>query len=188
MTAIKRNLPNIITISRIVFSAALVFAIFTVFNCSLTNAVLILCFSAILFSDIFDGYIARKMNLATITGARLDLIADIIYVLGTIGILAHFKQLPLWFPLVLAANFAGFLITSKLLGKGKKRTSPVFDKLGKTAAILTMLLPGVFVFRCFVPDIEATMRICANILTVLFCISFVYRITLVIRKREYFDN
>jgi phosphatidylglycerophosphate synthase len=122
------------------------------------------------------------MNLATASGARLDLIADIIYVLGVLGILAHFKQLPLWFPLVLIANFTGFLITSKLLRQGKKQTSPVFDKLGKTAAILTMLLPGVFVFRCFVPDIEMTFRVCVFVLSGLFCVSFVYRIVLVIRK------
>ena len=67
-----KNLPNIITLSRIILSLSLLgthtfsqsfFAIYT--YCGV--------------SDVLDGFLARKLNLSNEKGARLDSIADIIF-------------------------------------------------------------------------------------------------------------
>jgi Phosphatidylglycerophosphate synthase len=66
------NIPNIISFSRIILSVVLLF---------LMNSVpqfLILFFIAGL-TDVADGYIARKYNMATALGARIDSIADIFF-------------------------------------------------------------------------------------------------------------
>jgi hypothetical protein len=42
-----------------------------------------------------------------------------------------------------------FMLTSKLLKASDKSSKDVtFDKAGKTAVNLAMLMPGLFVFRC----------------------------------------
>lgn len=187
---LRTSIPNIITLSRIAFTAMFVVLSYTVFYCSVinnqyyvSNAYLIFCFSAIILSDIIDGRVARKMNLSSVQGAKLDLTADLVYVMGTVGIFVYFNKLPAWFLFALLFSYIEFFITSKLLirhdGSG---SHVVFDKLGKTAAILTMLLPGVFVFRCMPLDYTLLMRICAFAITALFFVSSVYRISLVVKS------
>ena len=184
MTLIKKNIANLITLSRIVFTVIFMLLICTVFiyfaeniYCRFLNAYLILCFSAIILSDAADGYMARKMNRVTSTGAKFDLAADMIYVLGTAVILIFNNKMQVWFPAVLVINFISFLVTSRFMSQRSSiHKFAVFDKLGKTAAIMTMLLPGLFGFRCIIPNYEFIMRLSVLIITGLFCVSFIYRI------------
>ena len=66
------NIPNIISFSRIIISVILLFLMNSV------TLFLILLFIAGL-TDVADGYIARKYNMATALGARIDSIADIFF-------------------------------------------------------------------------------------------------------------
>lgn len=75
-----KNIPNILSSSRIVLSIVL-----------LTTKPLSLPFVLIYLicgiSDILDGYIARKMQTATNIGARLDSVADLIMIMVLIVLL-----------------------------------------------------------------------------------------------------
>ncbi len=185
MSLIKKNIPNIITSSRIVFSVVFIFVIYATFCSGIVNAYLIVCFGAIILSDVMDGHIARKMNLVSLFGAKLDLVADLIYVVGVVGTLVYFHKLPPWFLFVLAVSFIGFQITSRLfLRYNCSQSHVIFDKLGKTAAILSMLIPGIYVFRCMIVDYEPIMLALAFIITSLFCASSVYRIMLVFKAKR----
>lgn len=64
-----KNIPNTLTVARIVLSAIL---FFITDNITLFFAV----YAAAGFTDIADGYIARKHHLETIVGAKLDSLAD----------------------------------------------------------------------------------------------------------------
>ena len=188
MLIAKRYIPNIISLLRVVLTIPFILLINTAFiNDSMNiysktvNAFLILCFLLILLSDIADGYLARKMNFTSNTGLKLDIAADLFYVLGTVGILVRLDKLPIWFFLVLLTNFLVFIGTSKAMlaiQKDKVQKSVIFDRIGKSTAILTMLLPGVFVFRNLLTDAICVMRIGALIITSLFCISIIHRIIL----------
>ena len=186
---IKKNLPNIITLSRLAFTVVFVLFVYAVLYCNsinpqyfVSNAYIVICFFTIILSDIMDGHVARKMKLSTVFGAKLDLIVDLIYVIGTVGIFVCFDKLPAWFIIVLLCSYIQFLVTSKLLTR-RVRTQPhiVFDKIGKTAANMTMLLPGVFVFRCMSVDYVLIMGMSAFLITSLFLASSVYRVSLVIK-------
>lgn len=77
---LHRNLPNLISIGRIAIS---VIIFFTFDNTKLFITLYLLCG----ISDVLDGYIARKTNTQSVTGARLDSVADFLF---TIVIFAFF--------------------------------------------------------------------------------------------------
>jgi phosphatidylglycerophosphate synthase len=181
---LKKSIPNIITLSRAVFSVVFIALICRAIKSSVANAYLIICFCYIILSDIIDGRFARKMNAESATGAKLDVAADLIYVLGFTVVFAYFNKVPKWFPVVLICNFAIFIITSKSLAARSEslRFRLVFDKLGKFAANFTMALPGIFVFRRVIPDCATIMQICVFIITAMFLVSSIYRITAALKS------
>ena len=187
---LKNNIPNIITVSRMAFAAVLMYWIYEILSSEaggygglaggyggVPDACPVLCFAAIISSDVIDGHIARKTNCVTATGAKLDIAADIFYVMGAACIFVYFHMLPVWFPVVLAVSFTVFLTTSKLLSLRRgHRFSAVFDAAGKTAANLTLMLPGVFVFRSIIISYEFVMLAGAFAITGLFGVAFIYRV------------
>lgn len=82
-----KNIPNLITILRIVFSVILLLAIPLT---SLFYMIYILCG----LSDVVDGYIARKTNTTSKLGATLDSIADAIFIAIVLGIFIPMIELP----------------------------------------------------------------------------------------------
>lgn len=79
---VKRNLPNMITLSRIV-ALILGFAFFI--NGNIITSICLYIYGAV--SDALDGYLARKWNAYTKLGSYLDAISDKIYTLSIIIIL-----------------------------------------------------------------------------------------------------
>ncbi|ULQ60571.1 CDP-alcohol phosphatidyltransferase family protein [Brucepastera parasyntrophica] len=67
-----KNIPNILSISRIIMSVAL-------FAVNGNTVLLLLLLSLIGLTDILDGYIARKYNAESPLGARLDSLGDFIF-------------------------------------------------------------------------------------------------------------
>lgn len=74
---------------------------------------LLICFLAG-FSDILDGFIARKMNFTSKLGAALDSIADAIFIFVLLGIFLSYFHWPgwsvLWVTVIAIIRFASLLI------------------------------------------------------------------------------
>ncbi len=66
------NLPNIISFCRIILSLVLLLLMNSI-------TLFVILYLIIGLSDIADGYIARKYNMVTPAGARLDSIADFVF-------------------------------------------------------------------------------------------------------------
>lgn len=108
---IKKNIPNLITTLRIAGALSIPFLptlkplFFTVY--ALTGV-----------TDIFDGFLARKMGIASEFGARLDSIADLLFYTLTIVKLLPvlWEKLPrvIWFfvGLVLAVRLFSYLVAA----------------------------------------------------------------------------
>jgi len=176
---IHKNIPNIITLSRLALTAAFEFLLVTASYRNNVHLYLAL-FLAIISSDIADGYLARKMQLVSDFGAKFDVAVDFIYVTGVTCALIHNGKVQEWFLAVLVINFIVFLITSKQISKhGNHQASVVFDKLGKAVACLVMLLPALLIIEDMM-DVGWVLHAGALIITVLFCISAIYRVTLAI--------
>ena len=105
--ASQRNLPNIITLSRIAVCPAIFFLALS--SDGTVLAATFGLFLAAALSDVWDGYLARKHNLISDVGKLLDPIADKLLMVSTlvpIYIVSHrpegggeipwWGELPLW--------------------------------------------------------------------------------------------
>ena len=83
---IKKKLPNIMTISRLILTIFIViFGLLKHYN-----VVLILCILASL-TDFLDGFFARTFKATTKLGAKLDAVVDKIFVISLLITLISFK-------------------------------------------------------------------------------------------------
>ena len=84
-----KHLPNVMSILRIAGSISLLF-------CDVKGwpfwTIYVLCG----FSDILDGWMARKLHAESKTGAILDSIADIIFVVCCAAQLLQMVEIPVW--------------------------------------------------------------------------------------------
>ncbi len=97
-------------------------------------------------TDFFDGYIARKLNVASQLGAYWDATTDFIFMFGVFAFFCGLGFYPIWLPLVIATAFIQFIITSYFV---KKLYDPVGRYLGSAlyvGVILTLLWPTEAVF------------------------------------------
>jgi CDP-diacylglycerol--glycerol-3-phosphate 3-phosphatidyltransferase len=70
--SVLRNLPNMLTISRIIITFVVVYMIFAMYNVKITIAVFVIG----ALTDFFDGYLARKYGWRSEFGRKADMIAD----------------------------------------------------------------------------------------------------------------
>jgi phosphatidylglycerophosphate synthase len=147
-----------------------------------TNLFSLVIFISIIASDVLDGHLARKLNCATSAGAKLDIISDAFYLLSSLVLFVYFNIIPIWFPIVTTVKLFEFIITSKIMAnKYKSGVQIVFDKIGKLAVNMVMLMPGIFIFRCVIWDYKIAMNITAYFVTALFVLSFLSRMVCVLK-------
>lgn len=93
------NIPNSITLIRIVLIPAVVIlvAMKTPFCCILATSF----FALAALSDFFDGYLARRLNLVSVTGKFLDPLADKLMVMAATVQLASMGWLESWIPIII---------------------------------------------------------------------------------------
>ena len=78
------NLPNSLTVSRLVLTAAFVVAF--MWDNRAGYGIALVTFVVAAITDFLDGYLARKLNLVTSLGKLLDPIADKVLTLSLIHI------------------------------------------------------------------------------------------------------
>ncbi len=93
------NLPNSITMLRIVFIP--VVAVFLAFQTPGYCLLAVSFFALAALSDFFDGYLARRMNLVSVTGKFLDPLADKLMVMAATVQLASMGWLESWIPIII---------------------------------------------------------------------------------------
>ena len=83
----KKNLPNILTLSRLLVTPLIIYL-------GLNNHFIILIIVAVFIAltDFFDGYLARKWQVTSEFGAKLDMIADKVLALGLLILLIMKKS------------------------------------------------------------------------------------------------
>jgi len=155
MKIIIKTIPNLISITRIIMSFLFVQAILEQFKYGQDmNIKLIVLFLVICFSDLIDGRIARKTNSVSIIGAKLDVFADLLYIIISYVALVNIKILPLWFLVFICFKFTEFIITSKIMKHyNKSSQNPfVFDKIGRVVSATFLIIPGIVcIYKCFEP-------------------------------------
>jgi cardiolipin synthase len=90
------NIPNTITIMRMVLVPALVYFLL---QGEYRSAILVLVVAGI--SDALDGFIARRFDICTELGSMLDPLADKLLIIASVLTLALRGLLPLWLAVVI---------------------------------------------------------------------------------------
>lgn len=139
MYKFKKNIPNIITISRII-SLVLGFIFFIKDN--IVVSLILYIYGAV--SDMIDGYLARKLDAYTKKGQYLDAISDKLYFLSLIIILLLNKNYLIIIPLIME------IIISVINYLTIRKYKTVFtERVGKhkTTLLMLTLILGVLTIK-----------------------------------------
>ena len=101
------NLPNAITLSRLVLTA--VFVAGTAFGSATGHWIALVSFVVAAISDFLDGYLARRLGLVTPLGKLMDPLADKVLVCSAYVYLSAHGLCPVWVTVLILAR--EFLVT-----------------------------------------------------------------------------
>ncbi|HET8853322.1 MAG TPA: CDP-diacylglycerol--glycerol-3-phosphate 3-phosphatidyltransferase [Ktedonobacteraceae bacterium] len=134
----KKNLPNLLSLSRLVATALVV--AFVLINQPWSFLVATVLFLLASVTDFFDGYLARRFHVASSLGVFLDLTADKIFVAAILISLVQINLVPAWIVIIIVAR--EFLVTglrSMAAAKGKVIPAGVW---GKQKTFITLVAIG----------------------------------------------
>lgn len=143
------NLPNKLTIFRILLVPLMVLVPFLGLDNILTNSlipltwiIIELIFIIASLTDKLDGYLARSRNQITTFGKFLDPIADKILVLSAMIILVQYQRLPCWIPIIVL--FREFIVSGyRLVAVGEKGNviaASIWGKLKTVSQMFALVL------------------------------------------------
>lgn len=114
------NLPNLLSLSRLVLAPVMVFAVYT----SAWYFAVCLLWLAIA-TDVLDGYLARARNSASSLGGLLDHGSDAVFVTATIAALTSHDLAPVALAIVIPAAFIQYMLDSRALEGKPLRASMI---------------------------------------------------------------
>ena len=133
------NLPNKITVLRILLVPVFMIVFYLPFNNMNLVACLIFIIAAI--TDTLDGHIARSRNLVTNFGKFLDPLADKLLVAAALIALVGKDMIPSWFVTVIIAR--EFMVTGiRLLANGEGRViaASIWGKIKTVTQVIAISL------------------------------------------------
>lgn len=139
MRMIIKNLPNMITLLRIMLSCLLNIYIIKNFG----NITIPIIITMIIFlTDFADGKAARYYGSFTKFGAVFDVAADLFYITASYLTLYFYRVLPIWFLFIILYKFLEFIVTSHFIKRQNSiKTSFVFDPIGRLVAVIFYVIP-----------------------------------------------
>jgi CDP-diacylglycerol--glycerol-3-phosphate 3-phosphatidyltransferase len=153
------NLPNVLTLSRIVLAVVMVFLLE---ECSATGNILAaLVFTVASLTDFCDGYLARTRGLVSNFGKIMDPVADKVLLLSTLGVLAHIGVIAWWIFMVIAVREIG-VTASRLLAMRQGQVLAA-ERTGKIKTVLQIIAVAAVLLYLVAQQSE-------------FCSSWFYRV------------
>lgn len=199
------NLPNKITISRIILSILVMIILMlpfsswisswptytSIFGHTIPALDLSYIIAGILFliasiTDRLDGYLARKNNEVTDLGKMLDAIADKILVNGVLIILAYDRAIPLIVPVVIITR--DIIVDTCKMMSGNKGKVVAASWLGKIKTVfmmtgVTLTLFGNLPFVLVNFDLALLCIIIATVLSVISGCDYYFKTKDALAKR-----
>ena len=145
-----KNLPNILTVSRIflvlVFVLVATLAEPYYFGKSTEQMYMVRWIAYIMvilagLTDLLDGYLARKFNIVSDFGALMDPLADKIFVTGTMLIAVEYRLMPAFIAVLVLCR--EFMVTGLRTLAAKKQVVISADRWGKLKTAMQMSMLGI---------------------------------------------
>jgi len=147
------NLPNKLTVARIFLT--LVFMICLFRDGLATKVAALVVFLAASITDLYDGYLARKLNAITDFGKFMDPIADKVLVLSAFVAFIELELVPAWMVVVIVLR--EFIVTGlRISALTKKKVLPARGG-GKHKTVSQMA--AIFIILVFLVLKEVGLRI-----------------------------
>lgn len=183
----KKYFVNLLTLFRIPLTIINLFSINKLFkeNSYWYGNVCISIALIIFTSDILDGKLARKFNVASRKGAYLDLFTDFFYEVSGFILLNKYGIIPYCFTIIVIYKLLEFILISFLVNKNESNVNSVFyyDLGGKIVSIL-YYVTQVFIVIIFILKINSFKKIVNQycylliILSLITSIKKIYKISL----------
>ena len=125
------NLPNKLTVSRFILTAAFLVVFFTAWRYHETVALVLFCVASL--TDYFDGMIARRDKLITNFGILMDPLADKILVCSAFIAFVDRGWIPAWMAVIVVAR--ELAITGLRLVAASKNLVLAAERFGKHKTI-----------------------------------------------------
>lgn len=106
----------------------------------------IIVFGLAQVTDLIDGWVARKLGVASKGGAYFDAVTDFALIMGIFAAFTFSGYYPIWIMALIAASFAQFIVSSLY---SKKLYDPLGKYIGSVLYIaisLTLLSPTPAIF------------------------------------------
>ena len=130
------NLPNILTLCRILVTPLFIILLF--YDHPYAKSWALFIFVVAMLTDIFDGYYARKHNLVTDYGRFLDPLADKVMVLSALISFAVMDVIPYW--MVSLIIFRDVFVTGLRMAMSSKNKTMVTSKIAKRKTLSQVLI------------------------------------------------
>lgn len=182
----KSQIPNLLSVSRIVLSPLVIFLYF--YNSFITS-ILALVFLIILeITDALDGIAARKFNLVSDLGKVLDPFADTVFHITMFTIFLYEGSMPIWMFIIslyrdmfsmfirILGGLRGFAVAAKFSGKLKTAS--------RACAVIIIFFIKVLKFTSitFLP-FDAIIYYSLLIVTLITIYSFFDYLPLIMKKK-----
>lgn len=132
-------MANIITFIRVLCSIAILF-------CQVFSAAFYSLYISAGLTDMIDGWVARKTNTASALGAKLDTIADIIFVVACLLKLLPVVEIPTWLYVWISIIVLIKIINIVSGYVVQKQFVAIHSLMNKVTGVLLFLLPLTFSF------------------------------------------
>jgi phosphatidylglycerophosphate synthase len=127
-------------------------------------------FLAVAASDFLDGRVARYYGVESRGGRVFDHVADIVFILVTLGLYVRLGVVPWWVPASIFLSFAVYVGDSLLRTEGQSQPRLIGSRIGHAGGVLNYTLIGVLVFN----ETAALQWIPPHIVAALFLLVPVY--------------
>lgn len=139
------NLPNKLTIFRVILIPFFVFFMLTPFFEGYGNYIALAIFCVASLTDLLDGKIARKRNLVTNFGKFMDPLADKLLVCSALICLIELNLIPSWIVIIIIAR--EFIISGFRLVASDNGVVIAASYWGKFKTVSQMFMVIVMVFN-----------------------------------------
>ena len=131
------NTANAITICRMILSLSL-------FLCPVFSVPFWIIYVTAGATDVLDGYIARKMDITSTLGSRLDTVADFVFFVACLIIFIPVLDIPVWLYVWVAVIAAIKMINIASAYMMHGRLMVAHTLMNKVSGFLLFILPMTF--------------------------------------------
>lgn len=182
----KSQIPNLLSVSRIVLSPLVIFLYF--YNSFITSILALIFLIILEITDALDGIAARKFNLVSDFGKVLDPFADTVFHITMFTIFLYEGSMPIWMFIIslyrdmfsmfirILGGLRGFAVAAKFSGKLKTAS--------RACAVIIIFFIKVLKFTSitFLP-FDAIIYYSLLIVTLITIYSFFDYLPLIMKKK-----